>query len=151
MSTAIQTVIPGEFNVAYATKSGAVCTLSLEGAVHKGGAALAALKDVTAQSAVAKAANGRYGPAADILAVAFPAIDKAVRALHGIPSLNAENFRALLSGIERAPEPKKGFSKKQVAAKGMVAELRAIKALAPAKDSNTVEAVCREVATVLTS
>lgn len=151
MSTAVQNVIPGEFNVAYATRGGAVQTLSLEGAIHRGGAALTALKTVAADSAATKAANGRYGPAADILAGCFPAVDKAVRALHGIPSLNAENFRALLSGIERAPEPKKGFSKKQVAAKGMVAELRAIKALAPAKDSNTVEAVCREIATVLTS
>ncbi len=148
MSTAVQNVIPGEFNVAYATKNGAVQTLSLEGAIHRGGAALTALKTVASDSAAVKAANGRYGPAADILAGCFPAIDKAVRALHGIPSLNAENFRALLSGIERAPEPKKGFSKKQMGCKALVAELRTIKALAGAKDNNTVEAVCREVATV---
>jgi hypothetical protein len=148
MTKAIQTVIPGDFSVNFANKKGDVCTVSLEGALFKGGAALTALKDTAMASALTKAQSGRYGPAGDILEASFPTIGKAVRALHGIPTLNAENFRALLSGIERAPEGKKGFSKKQETAKLLVRALREVKALSPAKDNNTITVDSRELVEV---
>ena len=137
MSTAI-TVFSSDSAVVYNTKKGEVMSTSPEGALFKGGAALASLKDAALDSAMAKAANGRYGPATDILEAAFPKISAAVRTLHGMPSLNKFNFLCLMSGIENAPEGAKGFNKKQVLARAMVRSLRNVTALAKALDERVV-------------
>lgn len=138
MSNAI-TVFSTDSAVVYTTKKGDVLSTSPEGALFKGGSALASLKDAALDSAMGKAANGRYGPAVDILETAFPKVSKAVQALVGLPGLNKANFMTLLGGIERAQAPEKGFSKRQLAARSMVRVLRNVPALAIEVDSRTVE------------
>ena len=138
MSTAI-TVFSSDSAVVYNTKKGDVMHTSPEGALFKGGAALASLKDAALDSAIAKAANGRYGPAVDILETAFPKVAKAVVALVGMPGLNKANFVTLLGGIERTQEPEKGFTKRQLAARAVVRTLRNVPALAAEVDTRTVE------------
>ena len=138
MSNALSTVFSTDSAVVYNTKKGDVMSTSPEGALFKGGAALASLKDAALDSAMSKAANGRYGPAVDILESAFPRISAAVRTLHGMPGMNKFNFACLLSGIENAPEGAKGFSKKQLVARAMVRALRSIPALASEVDTRVV-------------
>lgn len=136
MSNAI-TAFNSDFSVTFDTAKG-VASISVEGALIKGGKALASLKDVAVDSALSKAVNGRYTAAVDVLEGAFPKIVAAVRTLHGVPSMNKFNFMCVLSGIENAQEPAKGFSKKQVAARSMVRTLRNCAALARAADERVV-------------
>lgn len=140
MSTAI-TVFSSDSAVVFNTKKGDVLAISPEGALFKGGAALASLKDAALDSAMAKAANGRYGPAVDILETAFPKIGKAVLALVGLPGLNKANFMTLMGGIERAQEPEKGFTKRQLVVRSMVRTLRNVPALALETDVRTIDMV----------
>ena len=136
MSNALTAFNP-EFSVTFDTAKG-VASISVEGALVKGGKALASLKDVAVDSALAKANNGRYTAAVDVLETAFPKVIAAVRTLHGVPSMNKFNFMCVLSGIENANEPSKGFSKRQLAAQSMVRTLRNNPALAKAEDERVV-------------
>lgn len=136
MSNAI-VAFNSEFSVTFDTAKG-VTSISVEGALVKGGKALASLKDVAVDSALAKAVNGRYTAAVDVLETAFPKVVAAVRTLHGVPALNKFNFMCVLSGIENAAEPAKGFSKRQLAAQSMVRTLRNVPALAKAADERAV-------------
>lgn len=126
-----------DFAVTFSTAKCEV-SISVEGARIKGGKALAALKDVAVDSALAKANNGRYTAAVDVLETAFPKVVAAVRTLHGVPALNKFNFMCVLSGIENANEPAKGFSKRQLAAQSLVRTLRNNPALAKAADERLV-------------
>lgn len=141
MSASITTVFTNDCNVAFSNKKGDALSISAEGAVFKGGAALSALKDSAMISAMNKAQVGRYVAAADIIEVSFPAVGKAVRALAGLPSFNKANFMTLLGGVERTTEPTKGWSKKQSAARQFVKNLRTIPALGlnVADDENTID------------
>lgn len=114
----------------FTTKKGDLRTVTAEGAVFRGGLALAALKDASLDSALNKAYNGRYAAAADIIDAAFPSITKAVLSLMGVPSANKANMTALISGVERAVEPMKGWNKKQLAARHLVRAMRTIAAFA---------------------
>jgi hypothetical protein len=124
----------------FATKKGDLRTVTAEGAVFRGGLALAALKDASLESALNKAYNGRYAAAADILDAAFPSVTKAVLSLMGAPSANKANMGALISGVERAVEPAKGWNKKQVAARHLARALRTVPAFAK-EEVVTIEAV----------
>ena len=125
--------------LSFVTKKGDIKTVTPEGAVFRGGAALAALKDAALDTALAKAVNGRYGPAADILDAAFPSVTKAVVALLGSPSANKANMAAMLSGVERATEPSKGWNKKQMAARHLARAMRSIPAFAK-EELETIDA-----------
>lgn len=137
MSTSL-TTFASEYSVAFETKKG-MASLSIEGAIHKGGAAMTALKDAATDSAVTKAINGRYTAAVDILSLAFPKVAKDTNTLVGMPGLNKANFTTLITGIGRAIEPKNGFSKKQLAARNMASALRSALGIVETADDRTIE------------
>ena len=124
--------------VVFTTKKGELCNITPEGALFKGGAAIAALKDAAFDSAVTKSVNGKYQAAADILGVAFPAVHKACIKLLGAPSQNKVNMAALLRGIEITSTPEKGWSKKQNMGLILVGALRCIPSLAKQEDTREV-------------
>lgn len=106
---------------------GKLHTISPEGAVHKGGRALAALKDRATDSAVAKALCGRYYPAVDIIGVAFPSLHRAgMNYLIGGPGANKANFLAHCQVILSAqPKEGKDWTVKQDLAREMARVLTA--------------------------
>ena len=132
------TAFNSDFSIVFDTPKGAA-SISVEGAIHKGGKALAALKDAAENSAVTKAINGRYGPAVDIMGVAFPKVLKATHDLVGMPALSKANFTTFLNGIGRVQESTKGFSKKQIAARHMASAMRSALGIVETEDDRTVE------------
>lgn len=99
--------------------------LTVEAALFKGGQALNALKDHVLQVAGNKAANGRYRPAAEIIAVAFPKQHKAfVGFLNCEPWANASKMCLFLEKCEAADVPAKGWSAKQHGARALMAAMR---------------------------
>lgn len=134
--------------IAFADKKGNRHELSAEGALFKGGAALAALKDATMQAAGNKAANGKYRAAADILTAAYPSLAKAFDKIVGTPWANKAAMTSYLAALERAEPGKNGFTKKQAEALDFIRALRTIPALAAEKSEGavTIEATLRRVA-----
>lgn len=126
--------------VVYMDKKERKFELSNEAALFKGGAALKALKDVALQVAGNKAANGRYRPAADILAVAFPKQYKAFTGFMNCePWSNASKFSLFIEKCEQAEAGKNGWTAKQQSARALMAALRqAVPALAA--DRGVIEA-----------
>ena len=111
--------------VVYMDKKERKFELSNEAALFKGGAALKALKDVALQVAGNKAANGRYRPAADILAVAFPKQYKAFTGFMNCePWANASKFSLFIEKCEQAEAGKNGWTAKQQSARALMAALR---------------------------
>jgi hypothetical protein len=104
--------------ITYTTKKGDLATITAEGALFKGGLALAALKDLSVESAMAKATIGRYAPAVDIMGAAFPSVDKAGNMyLVGGPAANKTNFVAHCHAVLNfKPKAGKELTKKQHAA-----------------------------------
>jgi hypothetical protein len=119
--------------ITFNTKKG-IASISAEGALFKGGAALAALKDAALDAALGKAHDGKYRAAADIIGAAFPSTAKAFDKIMGIAWANKSSMKSYLAAIERAEEPTKGFSKKQENALILVRTLR-----------NTVTALAADV------
>ena len=104
--------------VTFTTKKGLNQSISAEGALFKGGEALKALKDVAMSLALSKAVNGRFAPAADILASAFPKALKAFDSCFGkAPSTDKRHFAAFLITVQNQKAPEKGWSKKQAEAR----------------------------------
>lgn len=101
--------------VGWIDKKGNAQERTLEGALYKGGDALKQLKSDALQSALAKAVGGRYRSAYDIIAVAFPSIEKALDTLHiGVPYGNKSSMATvLLSAMGQRPKAGKDFSAKQ--------------------------------------
>ena len=130
--------------VNFANKKGDQFTISTEGALFKGGAALRSLKDAAMKSAYHKAESGRYRAAADILGAAFPAMTKAFDKFMGIPAWESKTTMALyLDKLEalRPTNDAKGFTKKQVEARNFLQDLRSINALAKLESNAfTIEA-----------
>ena len=111
--------------VIYMDKKERKFELSNEAALFKGGAALQALKDFALRMAGEKAANGRYRPAADILAVAFPKEHKAFTAfLKCEPWANASKMCLFIEKCEGAIPGKNGWTAKQSAARLLMAAMR---------------------------
>lgn len=111
--------------VIYMDKKERKFELSNEAALFKGGAALKALKDVALQMAGNKAANGRYRPAADILAVAFPKEHKAFMGfLNCEPWANASKMALFIEKCEGAIPGKNGWTAKQASARLLMAAMR---------------------------
>jgi hypothetical protein len=111
--------------VSFADKKGNTFAISPEGALFKGGAALASLKDMVLEAAGSKAANGKYRAAADILATAFPAHTKGFEKYVGLAWSNKASFVSYLNSIETATAPKNGYSKRQAVALDFIRALRA--------------------------
>jgi hypothetical protein len=115
--------------VSFQDKKGRAYELSAEGALFKGGAALAQLKDMTMRAAGDKAANGKYRAAADIIAAAFPSVAKGFEKIVGTPWANKSSMQTYLAAIERAEPGKNGYTAKQLQARDFVRALRTIPAL----------------------
>ena len=128
--------------VSYENKKGDQFTISTEGALFKGGIALRALKDTAMLSAAHKAENGKYRAAADILGAAFPSLTKAFDKFIGLPTWQSKTTMGLyLDKLEALDVPTKGWSKKQVEARGFIQALRQIKSLERVGDNAfTIEA-----------
>ena len=125
-------------------------SVSPEGALFKGGAALAALKDRVMLEAVHKAINGKYRAAADILAAAFGSTAKSFEKLMGPPWANKAAMCSFLGAVERATAERSAAGKlttKQVQAMAFVEALRTIPSLAVENDVPvTIDASLRRVA-----
>ena len=134
--------------VSYSDKKGNTHELSAEGALFKGGAALASLKDKVMMAAGQKAANGKYRAAADILSAAFGTRSKSFESLCGTPWANKSMMASYLAALERAEPGKNGFTKKQAEALDFIRALRTIPALAAEKSEGavTIEANLRRAA-----
>lgn len=119
-----------EFN----TKAGAR-QISTEGALFKGGAALAALKDAALEVALSKAVAGRYRAACDILEAAFPGQHKAYTKLFkNAPWANKTEMASYLHAMELAEPGKSGeFNKKQQAARALMVAMRNLPAFVKAE------------------
>lgn len=128
--------------VQFADKKGAAHEITPEGALFKGGRALAALKDAAMDLALAKAHNGKYRAAFDILAGAFPSQFKAYAKLFkATPWANKTEFACFIGAMENAEPGKNGWTKKQNEARHLLAALRCIPAFARASDESvTVDA-----------
>jgi len=127
--------------VAFQDKKGNLHGISAEGALFKGGAALAALKDAAMQLALQKAGHGKYRAAADILGVAFPKTQKAFQTLYaGLTTWgNKNSFTAFVEACECAQVPEKGWSKKQAEARLLIGALLQLTRAETVKASETVE------------
>lgn len=137
-------------SITFTDKKGAAHSVSAEGALFKGGAALAALKDKVLLEAGNKAANGKYRAAADILAAAFGAASKSFEKLMGTPWANKALMASFLTAIERAAAERVAAGKltaKQAQAMAFVKALRTIPSLA-AEDASpvTIDTSLRRVA-----
>lgn len=136
--------------IEFKDKKGHSHSVSAEGALFKGGAALASLKDKVLLEAGNKAANGKYRAAADILAAAFSATAKSFEKLCGTPWANKSSMNSFLGAIERAAAERVAAGKltaKQAQAMAFVKALRTIPAL-KAEDAApaTIDASLRRVA-----
>ncbi len=118
--------------LSYTDKKGAMHGISAEGALFKGGAALAALKDAAMESALSKATGGRYRAAADILAAAFPKAAKAAAVVLGqSPTWHSKTtMTVLLTAVGNMSAPEKGWSKKQAEARMLLGALMQLPAFA---------------------
>jgi hypothetical protein len=136
--------------ITFKDKKGATHAVSPEGAIFKGGAALAALKDKVLLEAGNKAANGKYRAAAEILAAAFSTTAKSFEKLIGTPWANKAAMCSFINAIERAAAERVAAGKltaKQEQAMAFVKALRTIPSLA-AEDGTpvTIDANLRRVA-----
>lgn len=135
--------------ITFKDKKGAARSVTAEGALFKGGAALAALKDKVLLEAGNKAANGKYRAAADILAAAFSATAKSFERLVGAPWANKAVMCSFISAIERAAAERVAAGKmtaKQAQAMAFVKALRTIPSLAAEDAAVTIDASLRRVA-----
>ena len=106
---------------------GAVHQLTVEAALVKGGKALAEVRESAIVVAIAKAMNGKYRSAAEIMGLAFPKVEKAYAALFGgqLPWANKVAFMAFLDGVENAKPGKSGdWTAKQLVAREVLHALR---------------------------
>ena len=127
--------------LAFFDKKGNGHTITAEGALFKGGAALAALKDAALEAALIKAGNGKFRAASDVLCAAFPSIGKAAEKLIGTPWANKSTMATLIHAVQRAEPGKSGeFSKKQTEARMLCNALCSLPAFATAREGEVIEA-----------
>ena len=128
MNTQVSTYTPSDV-VGYTDKKGNVQNISTEGAVFKGGAALAALKDSVIELAYAKAHNGKYRAACDIIEAAYPSTAKAVVKLFNIEGplwADKATFSKLVGAVACAKAGKNGWTAKQLKARPLAAALEVL-------------------------
>jgi len=124
--------------VNFTTKKGAELSLTPEGALYKGGVALASLKSTAMLSAHAKACNGKYRAAAEIIGAVFPKIMKVCTSFFGPGApvyFNKINMTIFLNRVASETEPVlKGWTDKQASMMLFVHQLQ--------------EAICPVVVTI---
>ena len=138
MTNAVQIFSSDNSVVNYTNKKGDAFNISTEGALFKGGQAIAALKDAAMLSAFHKAEAGRYRAASDIVSAAFPSMAKAFEKFIGVEPWSSKTTMSLYLDKVEAMRPTnevKGFTKKQNDAKLFINTLRQVKALARAEDN----------------
>jgi hypothetical protein len=137
--------------VAFFDKKGVGHAMTAEGALFKGGAALAALKDAALEAALLKAGNGRYRAASDILCAAFPAIGKAAEKLIGTPWANKSTMATLINAVQRAEYKERtsaGKLTKQAEARMLCSALQQLPAFKPeVAEGDVVENAAEQPAT----
>lgn len=116
----------------YTDAKGRSLSISAEGAIIKGGKTLMGMmKDAALESALTKAANGKYRAAADILAVAFPKVGKAAESLLGTVWSNKTSMATLIkAALLVSPSATKGYSEKQLKARALAEALCKLPAFA---------------------
>lgn len=113
--------------------------VTVEGALFKGGAALTALKDAALSLALAKAHNGKYRAAFDVLCASFPSRYKAYCKLYSTEAwANKTEFASFLHAMEGAEPGKNGWTKKQIEGRSLMAALRGIPAFVRAVEESEV-------------
>lgn len=128
--------------VSFFDKKNVAHELTFEGAVHKGGAALVAVKDMVTELALSKCVNGKYRAAAEIISIAFPSVLKAyTKHFKNQPWSNKEEFVSFLRMVENAEPGKSGkFNAKQESALCLLSAVRNIPSLArPVCEAVTIE------------
>jgi len=128
--------------VAFASKKGDLQQITAEGAVFKGGVALAALKDSLLEVALIKAGHGKYRAASDILVAAYPAVAKKVEGYHETPAWAKKFvFLDLVKKCDAALPGKNGYTKRQQTCRLFLAALKnTLGVVAPAEVVETAEA-----------
>ncbi len=128
--------------VTFVDKKGVAREITAEGALHKGGEALTALKDAALDLAQSKAANGKYRAAFDIIVDAFPAQYRAyTKCFKAEAWANKTEFASFIGAMENAKPSAKGWTKKQNTARSLLAYLRGIPAFARSEsEAVTIEA-----------
>lgn len=126
------TVFSNESSVlVYQDSKGRSLSITAEGAIIKGGKVLSGMmKEIALESALTKAANGKYRAAADILSVAFPKVGKAAEALLGAVWSNKTNMATIVAAALRAEAGSKGFNEKQLKARALARALTQLPAFA---------------------
>lgn len=138
MTNSIQLFTQDNSAITYHNKKGDAFNISTEGALFKGGQAIAALKDAAQLSALHKAESGRYRAASDIVSAAFPSMAKAFEKFIGVEPWSSKTTMGLYLDKVEAMRPTnevKGFTAKQVKAREFIGLLRTIKALERAEDN----------------
>ena len=109
----------------YQNKKGQVFTITPEGAIFKGGAALKSLRNAVLEVAYDKAVTGRYRAASEVLGAAFPSILKAAVTFLGTePHANKATFQVFVQRCHDAQPGKTGeYSQKQMEARTLSAAL----------------------------
>lgn len=147
MNQAVQifTALPDGAMVAFDDKKGISHFRTIEGAIWKGGAALRSLKDAAAQSAVTRAAAGRYKSASEIIGDTYGVVNRAFTKAYGNPYNNALSMAAFITAVEQfQPKPGKILTKKQVVVAELVKELRTINALSQEVKAQVILTVVEE-------
>lgn len=142
MSNDIQVYSSTTAILTYSDAKGRELAISAEGAIIKGGKVLTGLmKEAALQSAFRKAESGKYRAAADILAVGFPGIGKAVEKLLGAAWVNKTNMASLVGAVARAtPAEGKTFNAKAMQAKALAAALTKLPAFKSESTVVTIDA-----------
>lgn len=128
--------------IAFADKKGSLHSLTLEGAVFKGGkVVMDQIKDAMMNLALLKAGNGKYRAAVDVLSVAFPKVAKAYSTLYAgkDPWQNKAAFTAFVDACIVHKAPEKGWSTKQAQARILLSALSKLLTATEAKVTETVE------------
>lgn len=124
MSTAIATIDFNSHAVTYAGPKGVEKSIHVVSSIIVGGKALKACRDVAIIAAIKAAEGGRYRAAADVLSDAFPKAAKGFVEYVGSPWANKATFTLFLTKIDAAMPGPKGWTKKQLTARDMLAALR---------------------------
>jgi hypothetical protein len=107
--------------VEFSNKKGDPLSLTVEGAIFKGGAALKAVRSAAAEIALNKAVTGRYRAASELIASAVPAsFLKTFQTIAGDPAKNKLAFTLFCQSVLRqVPKAGKDFTEKQQEARGV--------------------------------
>lgn len=124
MSNAIATIDFNSHAVTYAGPKGVEKSMHVVSSIIVGGKALKACRDVAIVAAIKAAENGRYRAAADVLSDAFPKAAKGFVEYIGTPWASKVVFALFLTKIDAVQPGAKGWTKKQLTARDMLAALR---------------------------